>query len=93
MTEPQVWAALGILAATFVGSVGALVVQVNRTITAQFAASRAEFKGGIGEVKAEIVALRAELKGDIQGLRNEISHLDRDVQTIARRVFGTESGD
>lgn len=73
MNEPQVWAVIGVLAATLVGAITLIVTLVLRVITAQFDGLR-------GELNGRIDGLRGELNG-------RLDVLDRDVQVIADRVF------
>lgn len=83
MNEPQVWVLIGVFAASMVG----VITLVLRTMNVQFASLRNEIVSLRGELKADINSVRTELQADIESLRTQITHLDRDVQAISKRVF------
>ncbi|WP_336651303.1 MULTISPECIES: hypothetical protein [unclassified Leucobacter] len=94
LTEPQVWALIGVFAAALVGMITFTTQVMWRAITAQFVSFRAEMQAEFSTSRAELAASRAEvsaelaeIRAEIGSLRTEVRHLDRDVQAISRRVF------
>ena len=87
MNEPQVWTLIGVFAASMVG----IITLVLRTMNTQFTSLRNEMRSDISamrtELKSDIASVHTELKSDIASLRTQITHLDRDVQAISKRVF------
>ncbi len=80
MTEPQVWAALGILLAFLT----ATLTIVTRTISVQVGSLRTEMTARFESIHTEMNA-RFESVHDKFDIRFDT--LDRDVQALAARVF------
>jgi hypothetical protein len=80
LTEPQVWAALGILLAFLT----ATLTITNRTISVQIGSLR-------NEMKSEIGGLRVEMNARFDTVNVRIDNLDRDVQALTDKVFGAGS--
>jgi hypothetical protein len=78
LTEPQVWAALGIL----LGFLTATLTVTTRTITVQIGGLR-------NEIRSEIGGLRVEMNARFDTVNVRIDNLDRDVQALTDKVFGT----
>lgn len=76
MNEPQIWAALGILAAAFAAMITVTTQLLVRTIHSSTAT-----------LQVEIASLRTELDLRFTGLQAQMGGLDRDVQAITKRVF------
>ena len=76
MNEPQIWAALGILAAAFAPMITVTTQLLVRTIHSSTAT-----------LQVEISSLRTELDLRFTGLQAQMDGLDRDVQAITKRVF------
>lgn len=96
MTEPQVWAVIGVLSATLVSFMVATITMITRTITVQIGGLRNELGGEIGGLRNEMNAKFETVNVSITGLRNEMNvrmdGLDRDVQALTNRVFGAGTG-
>ena len=96
LTEPQVWTVIAVLAATLVAFVTASLTMITRVISIQFDGLRREMgiesTGLRAEMRSESTGLRAEMRAEFAALRTEMNLrmdvLDRDVQVIAKRVFG-----
>lgn len=78
LNEPQVWAALGILAAAFAGMVTVTtqllmraIASVTTTLQSEISSLRYETKVEFASVRSEISSLRSETKTEIASLRNE----------------------
>ncbi len=80
MTDAQTWTLIAVFATAF----GLMIVLVLRILATSIEAVRAEIGGLRGEVRAEIGGLRGEMNA-------KLDSLDRDVQAITRRVFGTDA--
>lgn len=76
MNEPQIWAALGILAAAFAAMITVTTQLLVRTIHSSTAT-----------LQVDIARLRTELDLRFTGLQAQMDGLDRDVQAITKRVF------
>ena len=76
MNEPQIWAALGILAAAFAAMITVTTELLMRTSHSSTAT-----------LQVEIASLRTELDLRFTGLQAQMDGLDRDVQAITKRVF------
>jgi phage host-nuclease inhibitor protein Gam len=98
MTEPQVWAALGILLAFLT----ATLTIVTRTISVQVGGLRGELHSEIGglhnEMNVRFEAMHTEMNARFDAVddkfdarfdrvQDQISTLDRDVQALTARVF------
>ena len=77
MTEPQVWAVIGVLASMSVGTVTIVSTLFLRVLRAE-----------IGGVRGEINGLRREMNARFEAVDTKLDHLDRDVSALTRRVFG-----
>ena len=51
---------------------------------------RTEVTNVCTDLHAEITNVRTELQADIGNVRAQITHLDRDVQAITKRIFPTD---
>lgn len=92
LTEPQMWTALGILAATLVTTIAFLARITFRTIDG--------LSTDIRTLGSDLRTLGSDLRADFNGLRTEvqgihrrIDQLDRDVQAIAKHVFRDDPRD
>lgn len=88
MSEPQIWAALGILAAACVGMVTVTtqllmraIASVTTTLQGEISSLRNETKVEFACVRGEIVSLRNETKTEIAGLRTELDLRFTGLQT------------
>lgn len=98
MTEPQVWTLIGVFAAALVGMITFTTQIMWRSINAQFDSSRREMRSEFAavrsetaaqfeSVRSEMAAHRSETAAQLESLRVQVSHLDRDVEALSRRVF------
>jgi hypothetical protein len=79
VTEPQVWTALGILAAALTG----MITLTIRTITVQVQAL------GTG-LEARIDSVEKTMTARFDAVNTKIDGLDRDVQELSVKVFGSD---
>ncbi|WP_417563934.1 hypothetical protein [Microbacterium sp.] len=106
MTEPQVWTLIGVFAAGLFGMLTLMSTMFVRVVRTEIGSVRTEIgsvRTEIGSVRSEIGSVRTVLSGEITSLRTEMraeiarldqrfDTLDRDVQAIAKRVFGADQG-
>jgi ABC-type microcin C transport system permease subunit YejE len=78
MTEPQVWALIGVFAAAIFGMFTIISTLFVRTISS--------------EIRAEVGALRGEMNGRFDRLEQRVDGLDRDVQALVKHTFGIDRG-
>lgn len=76
MTEPQVWVLIGVFAAAMFGMMGIVTTSFNRTLTSSIDGLR-------NTMDARFDAMDAKFTG-------KFDLLDRDIQALSRRVFGTD---
>jgi hypothetical protein len=74
VSDPQVWAALAVFAASSLGGMTLLASQFSRVI-------RAEIGGLRGELVGQIVTVRGELGGQITGQQGEVKGLIAEVKS------------
>lgn len=79
MNDPQVWTLIGVFTAIMIGGMTLMTTLLNRTMAAGFKAVDAKFEA----VDARFDALDARLSG-------KIALLDKDIETLTRRVFGDD---
>jgi hypothetical protein len=79
VTEPQVWTALGILAAALAG----MITLTIRTITVQVQAL------GTG-LEARSDSVEKTMTARFDAVNTKIDGLDRDVQELSVKVFGSD---
>lgn len=77
LTEPQTWVLIGIFGAAIFSTIGLQTASFNRNLTTAISSLRESMESKFGEVSARFDATNAK-----------IDTLDRDVQALARRVFG-----
>lgn len=63
------------------------IANVHTELRSDIANVHTELTTEISSVRTEISAVRTELQADIAHVRTQITHLDRDVQAISKRVF------
>jgi len=80
LTEPQVWVLIGVFATSMFG----MLRMTHRSFTDLL---RSEMGGLRAEMSSEFSGLRAEMNARFESQAKAIAHLDRDVQTLFRRVF------
>ncbi|WP_157540882.1 hypothetical protein [Microbacterium sp. XT11] len=78
MTEPQIWTALGILAAALTGMIAVATQLMMRTIAAQF-----DGFGGMFAVRVE--ALRTEMIAGFEKVHLRFEAVDRQFEAVDRR--------
>lgn len=88
VTEPQVWTLIGVFAAALFGMLTLMSTMFVRVVRTEIGSVRTE----IGSVRSEIGSLRTEMRTEIRRLDQRFDSLDRDVQAIAKRVFGADQG-
>ena len=84
MTEPQVWVLIGVFAAAVFGLVGIVTTSFNRNLNLVEAGIRSEISGLRDTMNAKFDGIDAKFSGKFDAL-------DRDIATLTRHVFGTES--
>ena len=90
MTEPQAWTLIGVFAAGLFGMMTLMSTMFVRVIRTEIGSVRVEVGSVRTEVSARIDRLQTELRAEIRRLDQRLDSLDRDVQAIAHRVFGTD---
>ncbi|MGV8880885.1 MAG: hypothetical protein ACOH19_01920 [Rhodoglobus sp.] len=83
LTEPQSWVIIGVFATAIFGMLSWQTVFLGRSITSLADRFDAKIDGLREATDAKLEILRTDLGGKIDGL-------DRDVQAIARHVFGSD---
>ncbi len=86
MTEPQVWALIGVFGAVFFSMLGVQTASINRGIGALRESMDARIDGFKGEVSARF----GEVNARFDAMTAKIEALDRDVQVLSRRVFDAD---
>ena len=76
MNDPQVWTLIGVFTAIMIGGMTLMTTLLNRTMAAGFKAVEATF---------EAVDARFDAR-----LSGKIALLDKDIETLTRRVFGDD---
>ena len=95
MTEPQVWAMIGVFTTIFLGTITVTSTLFVRVVRAEVGGLRGE----LGGLRGELGGLRAEMNARFEAVdrrfevvNNRIDSLDRDVQTLVKHTFGLERG-
>lgn len=81
MTEPQVWALIGVFAAAIFGMFTIISTLFVRVIRSEISGLRGEFSG-----------LRGEMNTRFDALEQRVDGLDRDVQALVKHTFGLDRG-
>jgi hypothetical protein len=79
VTEPQIWTALGILAAALTGTIALSTQLMMRTISAQFAT-----------VNTKIEGLQTEMIVRFESVDRRFEQVDRRFEEVDRRFVGIE---
>ena len=94
MNEPQVWTALGILAAALTGMITVVTQMMMRAINARFDSVNDRFDALSTNMNVKFDSLRTEMELRFQGVdqrfntvERRLDGLDGDVQALARRVM------
>ncbi|MFZ2964557.1 MAG: hypothetical protein WA006_07740 [Rhodoglobus sp.] len=90
LTEAQTWTVIATLSAALLGMITVVTTVLMRTIGAQIGSLRSEMISGLDGVRSEIGGLRAEMNARFETVGVRMDSLDRDVQAVASRVFGTD---
>ncbi len=99
MTEVQTWAALGMLCATLIGTLGFASTWGVRFLNARFDAVNYRFEAMDAKFETRFIAMDAKFEArfeamdakftavdtKIDGLHTVITNLDRDVQMLVKR--------
>jgi hypothetical protein len=101
LTEPQIWVLIGVFAAAIFGMMGIVTTSFNRTLTSAIRGLEDKVDGRIGGLDGRIDGLHAEINGLRETMdarfaamdakfSGKFDLLDRDIQALSRRVFGTD---
>jgi len=94
LTEAQTWTVIATLSAALLGMITVVTTVLMRTISTQIGSLRNEMLSGFdsvrGELRSEVGGLRAEMNARFETVGVRMDSLDRDVQAVASRVFGTD---
>ncbi len=90
MTEAQTWTVIATLSAALLGMITVVTTVLMRTISTQIGGLRNEMISGLNGVRSEMGGLRAEMNARFETVGVRMDSLDRDVQAVASRVFGTD---
>jgi uncharacterized membrane-anchored protein YhcB (DUF1043 family) len=85
LTEPQVWAIIGVFAASFFGMIGIVTTSLNRTMNARFEGMNSRFE----TMDARFDAMQARVDSKFDIISVKLENMDRDIQALSRHVFGT----
>lgn len=95
MSEPQVWALIGVFAASMFGVIGLIIPLVNRATTTAVDGVREAMEAGFDRIEStmnarfEAVDARFEaVDARFEAVNTRLDHLDRDVSMLMRREFG-----
>ena len=105
VNEPQVWTVIGVLAASLFGGLTVITQLILRTVQAEIGTVRVEIGSLRSEMRTEVGSLHGEvgsLRTEVGSLRTEVGalravtetkfeSLDRDIQGLARHVFGSST--
>ncbi len=83
LTDPQIWALIGVFAAAMFGALGLIVPLINRNLSAGFAAVNTRIDSLEKVMSARLEAVDAKF----DAVYVKLDHLDRDVTTISKKVF------
>jgi hypothetical protein len=83
LTEPQVWVLVGIFATAIFGMLGWQTTSFNRNLMIVRDSLRET-------MDLRFAAQDARLDARFELLESKLENLDRDIQAISRRVFGTD---
>lgn len=83
MTEPQIWVLIGVFAATIFSMIGIVMTGFTRTLTESLARIDTRIDGLRDVMDSRFEAMDAKFSG-------KFDLLDRDIQALSRRVFGTD---
>ena len=90
VTEPQVWTMIGVFSALMFGTWTIISTLFVRVIRTEVGGLRGEISGLRGEMMSQSNGLRAEMNARFDAVNVKIDGLDRDVQLLMSREFGTE---
>jgi hypothetical protein len=90
VTEPQVWTMIGVFTALMFGMLTVVSTLFVRVVRSEIGGVRAELVGTRGELEGQIGGLRGEMNARFDAVHVKIDGLDRDVQLLMNREFGTE---
>ncbi|HEU4849065.1 MAG TPA: hypothetical protein VFS93_01505 [Terrimesophilobacter sp.] len=79
LTEPQIWVLIGVFAAAIFSMIGIVMTSFTRTLTQSFA-----------RVDTRIDSFRDVMDARFEAMNVKFDLLDRDIQALSRRVFGTD---
>lgn len=94
MTEPQVWVLMGLFASAIFGMLTWQTITFTRTLRTSIDGLRegVDLRFGMFEAKVDARFAMSEAKIDARfaTVEAKIDNLDRDVQALARHVFGAD---
>lgn len=88
MNEPQIWTIIGVFTAIMLGGMTAMTTLLTRATTSAIDGLRGEMVARFDGVRAEVNGLRGEMNARFDAVDTKIEHLDRDVATLTRKVWG-----
>lgn len=88
MDEPQVWTLIGVFAAIMLGVMTLTTTLLTRNITSALQSFASTMDARFDAMDRKFDAIDAKFAS----MRLQMSHLDRDVQTLMRREFGDNLG-
>ncbi|WP_448072358.1 hypothetical protein [Georgenia yuyongxinii] len=90
LTELQVWVLSGVFAAATFGVLGIGTTSFSRTLTTSLTGLREVMEARFEAMDAKIDAKFAVVEVRFEAIETRLTHLDRDVQTLMNREFGTD---
>ena len=89
MDAAQTWTVIGVLAAGFLGVVALIPTLFIHVLKTEIGSVRSELHAGIGSLRTEIAGVRTEMRTEISSIHRRLDGMDRDIQTLMNREFGT----
>lgn len=77
LNDPQIWTIIGVFAAALFGMLTFMGYSFMRALT-----------GHVAQITSKIEIVETKLEARFERLEARVDNLDRDVQAIAKRVFG-----
>ena len=85
MTEPQIWAALGVLAAALVGMIAVVTQLMMRLIGTQFTSLRNELSSEISGLRTEMILRFEQVDLRFEQVDRRFEQVDRRFEEVDRR--------
>lgn len=91
MNEAQVWTSIGVLGTGLFAMLTLMSTMFVRIVQTEIGSVRTEIGSLRSQITSEFSAVRTEVQRVEDVMTTRFTHLDRDVQAIARKVFGDDA--